>query len=463
MSSPAGRSGPQRAASATAAGSAWQPHIVALVCNWCSYAGADMAGTSRLQYPATVRLVRFPCTGRMSPLVILKALGQGADGILVSGCHPGDCHYVHGNLVARRRFTLLRALLDFVGIDPRRLHFAWVSAAEGHKWARVVREVSAAVHAAGPAPRWRDEPAGKPRVALPPRPEQPRPELLEEERAARTEALRAAAADLLGSGGAAVVIGYTAGSLPGRLAPAFVTSPDGVAALEWGDGAVHNLTTHVAAARRRHGKVGLVVKRCDLPAVVGLIREGQLRREEVVLLGVPCAGVAVDGRPAEKCAACSGEVDPSCDVVVAGGGKVAASTDPRDQEIAHLESLSPLERWSFWQPQLQRCLRCYACRAVCPLCYCPQCIAEQHRPQWIPTSIDGAGNTAWNLIRAFHLAGRCTGCDECARACPADIRLDLLNRRLALEVERQFGSGLLPAERAALTEFRQDDPGEFFL
>ena len=128
----------------------WQPQIVALVCNWCSYAGADMAGTTRLQYPANVRMVRFPCTGRMSPLMILRAFEQGADGVLVSGCHPGDCHYVQGNLVARRRFTIFRSLMEFLGVDLRRLHFAWVSAAEGHKWAGVVKEVTTAVTAVGP-------------------------------------------------------------------------------------------------------------------------------------------------------------------------------------------------------------------------------------------------------------------------------------------------------------------------
>ena len=106
------------------AAAGFEPRIVAFVCSWCSYAGADMAGTTRIAYPASVRLVRFPCTGRMSPLMVLRAFEQGADGVLVSGCHPGDCHYVHGNLVARRRFAIFRALLEFVGIDRRRLQLA---------------------------------------------------------------------------------------------------------------------------------------------------------------------------------------------------------------------------------------------------------------------------------------------------------------------------------------------------
>ena len=136
----------------------------------------------------------------------------------------------------------------------------------------------------------------------------------------------------------------------------------------------------------------------------------------------------------------------------------AETEDPRDREIAQLECLHADERWRFWQRQFARCLRCYACRAVCPLCYCSSCIAEKHRPQWVPTTIDDRGNGAWNVIRALHLAGRCTGCDECARVCPAGIRLDLINRKLALEVERQFGdAGLDPARRRWST-FRMDDP-----
>ncbi|MDP2627201.1 MAG: hydrogenase iron-sulfur subunit, partial [Candidatus Rokubacteria bacterium] len=128
----------------------WQPQIVALICNWCTYAGADMAGTTRRAYPASVRAIRVPCTGRIDPLLIVKAFEQGADGVLVSGCHPGDCHYVQGNLVARRRFTALRALMEFLGLDSKRLHFAWVSASEGMKWSKLIEDTTAAVREAGP-------------------------------------------------------------------------------------------------------------------------------------------------------------------------------------------------------------------------------------------------------------------------------------------------------------------------
>jgi coenzyme F420-reducing hydrogenase delta subunit len=133
------------------AASEWEPKIIAFLCNWCSYAGADLAGTSRLQYPPNIRVIRVPCSGRINPLFIIKALADGADGVMVSGCHPGDCHYLSGNLYARRRFTVLKHLLTTAGIDPDRVHFTWVSASEGARFAAVVAEVTAKVKQAGPS------------------------------------------------------------------------------------------------------------------------------------------------------------------------------------------------------------------------------------------------------------------------------------------------------------------------
>ncbi len=129
----------------------WQPKIVAFLCTWCSYAGADLAGVSRLQYPPHVRIIRVPCSGRINPLYILKALQNGADGVLVFGCHPGDCHYISGNLVARRKFALLKSLLTYVGIEPERVQFSWVSASEGARFADLMTKVSAEVAELGPA------------------------------------------------------------------------------------------------------------------------------------------------------------------------------------------------------------------------------------------------------------------------------------------------------------------------
>jgi F420-non-reducing hydrogenase iron-sulfur subunit len=131
-------------------GSEWEPRIVGFLCRWCSYAGADLAGSSRLTHPPSVRVIRVPCTSRISPHVVVKALATGVDGVLISGCHPGSCHYVNGNYKARRRFLVLRRLLAFMGVDPRRLQMSWVSASEGVKWAAVVRKVTEEIRLLGP-------------------------------------------------------------------------------------------------------------------------------------------------------------------------------------------------------------------------------------------------------------------------------------------------------------------------
>jgi F420-non-reducing hydrogenase iron-sulfur subunit len=128
----------------------FEPKIVAFVCNWCTYAGADLTGTSRIKYASNVKIIRFPCTGRIDFMLLTKAFASGADGIIVSGCHPNDCHYTSGNFHARRRWMVFRKLIDFVGIDIRRVTFSWVSAAEGAKWAEVVNKTVADIKKLGP-------------------------------------------------------------------------------------------------------------------------------------------------------------------------------------------------------------------------------------------------------------------------------------------------------------------------
>lgn len=131
----------------------WEPKIVAFLCNWCSYAGADLAGVSRMQYGSNVRVIRVPCSARINPQFIIKALQNGADGVVVSGCHPGDCHYISGNLVARRKFAVIKRLLEYVGIEPERVQFSWVSASEGARFAALMNRVIDDVRRVGPATR----------------------------------------------------------------------------------------------------------------------------------------------------------------------------------------------------------------------------------------------------------------------------------------------------------------------
>ena len=129
----------------------FEPNIVAFLCNWCSYTGADLAGTGRLKYPANVKTIRVMCSGRVNPMLIVNAFQQGADGVLISGCHPGDCHYTHGNYFARRRFQIMRRIFEFVGVDPARVRMSWVSAAEGKKFTDVINTVVEDVRQLGPA------------------------------------------------------------------------------------------------------------------------------------------------------------------------------------------------------------------------------------------------------------------------------------------------------------------------
>lgn len=128
----------------------FEPKIIAYVCNWCTYLGADLAGTNRLEYPANVRIVRLPCTGRIDFNLIVKAFEIGADAVLVSGCHPGDCHYTSGNYHARRRWILFRELLAALGVETERVQFTWISAAEGKKWQQVIGELTEKTRRLGP-------------------------------------------------------------------------------------------------------------------------------------------------------------------------------------------------------------------------------------------------------------------------------------------------------------------------
>jgi F420-non-reducing hydrogenase iron-sulfur subunit len=130
----------------------FEPNIIGFLCNWCSYAGADLAGTSRLKYPSNIKSIRVMCSGRVDPIFILEALKKGADGVLVAGCHPGDCHYQSGNYKTNRRIKLLKKLLEELGVEPKRVRFEYISASEGQKFAQVVTDFVAELKKLGPNP-----------------------------------------------------------------------------------------------------------------------------------------------------------------------------------------------------------------------------------------------------------------------------------------------------------------------
>ena len=134
----------------------FKPLIVAFCCNWCSYAGADLAGTSRLNYPANVKIIRVPCSCRVNTNFIIRAFQKGADGVVIAGCHPGDCHYSTGNYYTRRRFSVFINLLEYMGIEKERFKIDWISAAEANKFATVMNEVLENVHRLGPNKKLRD-------------------------------------------------------------------------------------------------------------------------------------------------------------------------------------------------------------------------------------------------------------------------------------------------------------------
>jgi len=428
----------------------FEPKIVAFVCNWCTYLGADLAGTARLEYPPNVRILRLPCTGRIDTNLVVKAFETGADAVLVSGCHPGDCHYTAGNYHARRRWMLFRHLLEVVGFDMRRIQFTWISAAEGRKFQQVITDITEQTRALGPYRPYDGaaKPAGLPDGSSVADAREPA------STAAAETTLRETAARLLNAGTVKVVIGY------GNNGPVFVTSAVDVSRLVWNGRSLANLTTYLKRAEvRALGRPAIVVKGCDERALVVLEKESQVDRKDVHVIGMACAGM---GQP--KCAACD-TLQPrfADETIPAGAGPEGTPAADRYAAVESLLRMPPDERLAFWTAEFDRCLKCYACRQVCPLCYCERCLADKNRPQAIDTSPHRKGNFAWHLSRAIHLAGRCVGCDECTRACPAGIDLRLLNLALAQTAEIEFGyrAGMDRAAEPPIGAYSLQDKEEF--
>lgn len=267
-----------------------------------------------------------------------------------------------------------------------------------------------------------------------------------------TNEIQAKARELLGGGQVACVIGYEVGPR-GRVRPAFIYNADDVGRLIWNRGCTHNLVTYLPHKLHPHrrngskpGRIAVVVKPCDSRAINVLLAENQFSRDQVYVIGVACDGIVegagfkdvAEGPLQKRCQQCDERVPVVYDVLIgqpAASGK-ALDTDP---DLARLEAMSPAERAEFWLAQFDRCIRCYACRQACPMCNCPTCLFERDDSLWVGAGIRVDEKRTFHLGRAYHLAGRCVGCDECERVCPMHIPIGLLNRKLAQEMQAMFG------------------------
>lgn len=306
--------------------------------------------------------------------------------------------------------------------------------------------------------------------------------------------IRSEATRLLEKGEVDLVIGFRKGTIPMTSRPWMARTTEEVQALHWDGFCNVNLCNYLT---KRGGRVAVVAKGCDSRSIVEHITEHQIRRDQIIIMGVPCQGmldkrkliqrardaeileaketdgaVEIRGRALEMsipreealqgcCAICAHRNPVVHDVLV--GKEVEEQAVARYADVSEIETKSASERWDYFQELLSPCIRCYACRNICPHCYCPECFLDCSRPQWVGKSAEPNDVFTFHLFRAFHMAGRCTDCGSCERACPVGIPLRLLTKKLEKEVVERWGYevGMDLEAPPPLAVYQPDDPQDF--
>ncbi|MCK5560310.1 MAG: 4Fe-4S dicluster domain-containing protein [Thermoplasmata archaeon] len=314
------------------------------------------------------------------------------------------------------------------------------------------------------------------------------------------------------------IIGWEPGSYGFRVSPSFAELEEEVEKFIWSPFCINNLAVYPTLEEKiplprgvepDARKTGIVVKGCDSRALVQMLEEKGCAREQLVIIGIPCSGIIDPGKLEpklsakklldtaldegyevqdkdndfifkikgkelkiakselmyDKCKVCKFHTPLIYDILVGEELKDLECKPESFERVQELDAKTPEQKWEYWEKKFERCIRCYACRNICPMCFCKVCIADNWQPQWIRRSVNVSENTMFHVMRAFHMAGRCVDCGECERACPMDIPLMELNKKLQKDVKElfEYEAGIDIECKPLLAIFKPDDPEEFVL